>query len=263
MNNFNQYKNTLSKLKFYVYALCEVNGNTRIPFYIGKGKGSRCLTHITDALSGVDENLSSEDSKNKKFETIRDLDKNNRLGIDILCHGLESEMAFTVETTCIDLVGMEGLTNKVKGKTTSKDEEILRQGRLTLEEAASIYSQQDTTISAKHAGLAFILNKLYRFNMSELELFEATRGVWRNPPHKDESLRYAYAIYNNIIKEVYKIHSWIPAGTQQYFTRNVAHASGRWEFVGRKADEEIRRLYVGKTINRDRSYGTPFVKVGV
>ncbi|MEX9948615.1 hypothetical protein AB7X11_08875 [Providencia alcalifaciens] len=259
MNDFSQYKNTLSKLKFYVYALCEVRGNTRIPFYIGKGTGSRCLKHITDAFADLDV---LEENDNKKFELIRELSKENLLGIDILCHGLDSETAFMVETTCIDLKGLEGLTNKIKGKTTSKDEEVLKLGRLTIEEAASIYSQQDTEVSTEHAGLAFILNKLYRFNMSELELFEATRGVWHNPPRKDQSLKYAYAIYNDIVKEVYEIHSWVEAGTQQYFTRNINKGSGRWEFIGRKASDDIRKLYVGKRIDKDRSYGTPFVKVG-
>ena len=114
----------------------------------------------------------------------------------------------------------------------------------------------------KHQGIGFILNKLYRFNMSELELFEATRGVWHNPPRKNQDIKYAYATYNNIIKEVYEIHSWVEAGTQQYFTRNVTQGSGRWEFIGRKASDEIRSLYVGKSIKRDRNFAQPFFKVG-
>ncbi len=59
------------------------------------------------------------------------------------------------------------------------------------------------------------------------------------------------------------MHGWVKAGTQQYFTRdNIKRDSDRWEFIGRKADDSVRKLYVGKVINRDRSYGTPFVKVG-
>ena len=259
MTDFNQYKNTLSSLKFYVYALCEVTGTTRIPFYIGKGTGSRCLTHIKDALAS-DKPSREEDQKLKR---IYELHKENLLGIDILCHGLDSDTAFMVETTCIDLYGLEGLTNKINGKSTSNDIDILKQGRLTLEETASLYSQEVMNVSdIKHQGIGFILNKLYRFNMSELELFEATRGVWHNPPRKNQDIKYAYATYNNIIKEVYEIHSWVEAGTQQYFTRNVTQGSGRWEFIGRKASDEIRSLYVGKSIKRDRNFAQPFFKVG-
>ncbi len=40
MKEFNKYKNILNEIDYYVYALCEVNGTRRIPFYIGKGKNS-------------------------------------------------------------------------------------------------------------------------------------------------------------------------------------------------------------------------------
>lgn len=82
------------------------------------------------------------------------------------------------------------------------------------------------------------------------------------PPRKNQDIKYAYATYNNIIKEVYEIHSWVEAGTQQYFTRNVTQGSGRWEFIGRKASDEMRSLYVGKSIKRDRNFAQPFFKVG-
>ena len=76
---------------------------------------------------------------------------------------------------------------------------------------------------------------------------------------------YAYATFKGVVKEVYEIHSWVPAGTQEYFTRNLTPerlAKARWEFVGRKAPEKIRSLYVGNIIERKRSYGDPFIKVG-
>ena len=50
--------------------------------------------------------------------------------------------------------------------------------------------------------------------------------------------------------------SFKAAGTQEYFTRNLTPerlAKARWEFVGRKAPEKIRSLYVGNIIERKRS----------
>ncbi|EMD0831192.1 hypothetical protein VP018_003064 [Morganella morganii] len=260
MKDFSKYKKTLNQLDYYVYALCEIKENLRIPFYIGKGKNSRCLTHISDAMSEVADN--AEDISNEKLKRIKELYEEDRLGIDILCHGLNSETAFMVETTCIDLIGIKGLTNKINGKKSPGNDIYKTQGRLTIEEAASWYSGEPTEVSKEDKGLVFILNKLYRFDMTEQELFEATRGVWHNPPRNDESLKYAYAVYNNIVKEVYEIHGWIKAGTQEYFTRKIGRDSDRWEFIGRKAEQSIRDKYVGKIINYDRSYGTPFVKVG-
>ena len=38
--------------------------------------------------------------------------------------------------------------------------------------------------------------------------------------------------------------------------------NARWEFVGKKASNKVRELYVGKILERKRSYGDPFVLVG-
>ena len=84
----------------------------------------------------------------------------------------------------------------------------------------------------------------------------------------DDSLgdsKYAYATFKGVVKEVYEIHSWVPAGTQEYFTRELDPErlpTCKWEFVGRKAPEEIRKLYVGKIIKKERSYGSSFIPVG-
>jgi uncharacterized protein len=99
-----------------------------------------------------------------------------------------------------------------------------------------------------------------------MELYEFTRGTWARVP-RDPSLKYAYATYNCIVKEVYEIRCWLPAGTQQNFfsERKLGdlRLKNRYEFVGVIAPNEIRSRYKGKLIKLDRSYGTPFQKVGV
>jgi hypothetical protein len=118
-------------------------------------------------------------------------------------------------------------------------------------------------VEEAHSGLAFLLNTTFKEGMTELELFEITRGVWHNVP-RDESLKFAYAMHNDIVQEVYEIKDWVKAGTQEYQTRNFEgrDISKRWEFIGQKANAEIRNKYVGKSIVKNRSYGCPFVKVG-
>jgi hypothetical protein len=246
MKDFNYFKKTLSKIDGYIYALCEIKGDKRIPFYIGKGKGDRCLQHLK-------EDLSSE--KAKKINLLLDSDS---LGIDIIRHGIKDETVLKlIEATCIDLIGVGDLTNIIRGHGTEM-------GRMTLEEIDSIVSRNLVVVNKEHSGLAFLLNDTYKSGMSALSLFESTRGVWSNPPKNDSSIKYAYATYNGIVKEVYEIYEWVKAGTQLYFTRTFEDRdiSKRWEFIGHFADDEIRKMYNGKLIEKERSYGSPFVKVG-
>lgn len=244
--DFNIYKASLSSVKHYVYALCEIDGDKRIPFYIGEGSNSRCLDHL------------KEKGSSEKITKIQSLLSSGHLGIDILRHGLESKsISKVIEATCIDLLGVGELTNKVKGSGTAM-------GRITIEELHNLKSGELVDISSEHSGLAFLLNSTYKSGMSELKLYEATRGDWFNLP-RDETIKYAYATYGGLIKEVYEIHGWVPAGTQQCFSFAPEERSleNRWEFIGRKATDEVRKLYIGKVINKTRSYGSPFVKVGM
>ena len=246
MKRFQKFKSVLNEIGYYVYALCELDGERRVPFYIGKGKGERCLQH----LSPTDED--------EKGSRVLQLISENRLGIDILRHGIKTDKdAKLIEATCIDLLGVGNLTNKVRGSG-------VEMGRVSLEEIYSLRSGKTVNIKPQHAGVAFLLNSTYKSGMSELALFEATRGIWRNV-RRDESIKYAYATYGGLIKEVYEIHGWVKAGTQQYFERTFEDidVSNRWEFIGKKAPDEVREKYIGKILKRERSFGSPFVYVGL
>lgn len=245
MQDFNHYKESLRTLEHYVYALCEVNGDIRTPFYIGKGENLRCLTHLNETKNAP------------KNQLIKKLLENNKLGIDILRHGIKTDKAAKlIEATCIDLLGIGELSNKVRGSGSDM-------GRATIEEIHNLKSGEFVKIDAEHQGLAFLLNNTFKSGMSEIELFEATRGVWSKVP-RDPSVRYAYATYGGLIKEVYEVSGWVKANTQQYFTRSFEDRdiSKRWEFIGKLASPEIRSRYKGKVVDKERSYGNPFVKVG-
>lgn len=244
MKGLSKYKKSLDLAGYYVYAFYDTDDASRKPFYIGKGKSGRCLDHLKHP----------DDSP--KSERIKALLARNKLGIDILRHGMDESTAKLVEATCIDLLGVGELTNKVRGSSSMM-------GRITLDELQHLLLQEETEIAPEHAGLAFLLNSTYKSGMSPLELYEATRGIWANVP-KDEKLKFAYATYGGLIMEVYEIQCWVKAGSQQYFTRdlNLTDETRRSEFVGRIAAKEVRDLYVGKLIKKSRSHGSPFVKVG-
>ena len=243
----NNAKKLFSQLKYYVYALSAVDnlGNCT-PFYIGKGVRDRCLQHL-------------EEQGTKKAARIKGVRETGDFTIEILRHGLDEKTAKIVEAACIDLLNVGDLENKVRGSGVNL-------GRMLLEELYYLYSAEAIDILPKHSGLLFMLNKTFRSGMSDDELYEMTRGIWANIP-RDDSIKFAYASYHGIIKEVYQINKWHPAGTTNYSFRNFndrpeKSLSKRFEFTGKLASEDIRKKYKGKLVKYPRSYGTPFVRVG-
>ena len=84
--------------------------------------------------------------------------------------------------------------------------------------------------------------------MSPVELYDATRGMWVLGPKRDQ-VKYAFAVYEGVIKEVYEVKAWFPAGST-FMTRDSAHdpKKTRWEFVGTIAEPAIRDKYIHKTV---------------
>ena len=237
-----------NKLKSYVYAYCEIDKeNRRIPIYIGKGKGARCLAHL--------KNLSTKtDLKSKKILELKDKKK---LGIDIIAYNLNDETSFIVESACIDLMGIENLTNIVKGKGNNIK-------RTPIEELQNIILDKPIEIQDKDKGVGILINRDFKPNFGDLETFEITRGIWaKNCVGIAKNSKYAFALYHGVVKEIYEIHSWVKAGTQEYFTRklNIEIMKNRYEFIGKIADDNIRKKYKGKLIKKNRSYGNPFIKL--
>ena len=221
-------KKVFSQLGSYVYALCEIkDDSSKEVFYIGKGSGQRVLNTLIPK------------GNKEKFNKISYLQKRNRLVIDILSYNLSPEEALKIESACIDLIGLNRITNIVKGHHAQ---------RISLNELVSKVINEEKEIDKKHSGLAFVIN-YFKQEFSPIELYEYTRGFWYNPP-TDQNIKYAYATNNRIIKEVYEISHWVKAGTQPNFVRKIEgkSLSKKKEFIGKIADEDIRRLYVGEII---------------
>lgn len=98
------------------------------------------------------------------------------------------------------------------------------------------------------AVVAININQTYRHTLSEDELYDATRGIWRLNPDRAARANYVFAVYRGEIIEVYVPERWLPAKTTPYHHRSTAgwKLEGRFEFVGRKASEAVRQKYVGK-----------------
>lgn len=89
----------------------------------------------------------------------------------------------------------------------------------------------------------------YRPGMSALELYEATRGVWRVGSRRND-VRIALSVVGGEVIEAYEVDGWVPAGSTPYTTRTNSDVriAGRWEFVGRVAEGRSRSRFVGDDV---------------
>jgi len=217
-------------LGIYVYLLSDPRSDK--PFYVGKGKGKRILHHL------------KEEGKNQKAQIIEDLQKNNlKPKMEILAHRLPNEeCAFRIETAVIDLIGVEALSNRMKGHKSNTF------GKASIDQLISHYAARPVII--REPSVLIRINMLYKFDMSDEETYHITRGVWRMGIRR-ESVHYAFAVYEGVIKGVYEIEQWFPAGTTEYPNHPTfgKDSPGRWEFTGGKAKKGIWKKYVNKSAN--------------
>ena len=206
------------RLGYYVYLYVDPRSNR--PFYVGKGCGERVLSHLT------------ADGESRKVQVLSELRAAGlEPRLEILAHGLaDEETALRIEAAVIDLVGLGELTNEVRGWRS------IQLGRVSLSELVLYYAARPVEVT--DPALLIRINRLYRHGMTEDELYEATRGVWKLGRRRSTA------------PEVYEIHGWHPAGTTPYKTRihrNVQR-EGRCEFTGCKADQLVRARYVGSSV---------------
>lgn len=206
------------KIGYYVYVLKDPR-NSEI-FYIGKGKGNRVFQHVACALETEDDC--------DKLNLIREiLNEGKNIEYYILRHGLTEDEAIIIESACIDLIGLEKLTNKIKGYH-SWDE-----GLKSIDEIIQYY---DAKVIEKFDEPCVIINinRKYKRFMPENDLYNATRSAWKLGPKKNKA-KYVIASYRGLVREVYKINSWNQVGD-------------RWEFAGEVAEKEIRDKYLNQSL---------------
>jgi hypothetical protein len=235
-----------ARLRYYVYAY--VDPRTDEIFYVGKGCGRRVLAHLDDAR---------ECEKTRRIAKLRDAGLEPHL--DIIAHGMvDEETALRVEAALIDVLRLsQPLTNRVRGFRS------LQFGRAPLQELEILYAARHISIS--EPAILIRINQLYRPGMRADALYEATRGIWKvGAGGRRDIARYAFAVYQGVVREVFEIQSWHRAGTTPYSTRlpKDVTAPNRWEFLGRVA-EKLGRRYRGGSVERHfrRGAQTPFTYV--
>lgn len=217
------------RLGYYVYLY--VDPRTGKPFYVGKGRGGRALAH-----------LMSSAGESRKAQILAELEREGKQPrIDILAHALPSEeTALRIEAAVIDLLGLDQLSNLVSGQG-------IQFGRISLEELTFYYAAKP--IDIVDPVLLIRIKRLYRHDMPPEDLYDATRGIWKLGSRR-AGARYALAVFEAVVREVFEIGAWHPAGTTtaQSAVHRPPFPSDRWEFTGQPASEPVRSRYRGGSV---------------
>lgn len=233
-------------LRYYVYALRDPR-NGRV-FYVGKGIGDRINAHAREA--GKD-----PESERAKLRTINEIEASGaQVDLLFLRTGIDDEAtAFVVEQAVIDTFAADGqpLTNLVRGLHSGS------QGLATL-----------ATVVARHRAepcppieLPIIMVKIqkgWRPDSSEHEIFEQTRGHWRIAPWVRDRAQYCLGVAHGIVRGAYRVDSWFPSKMPWDEGRN------RWGFEGTDAPElahvvgtQVRDVFGGRVMYRRYLGGYP------
>ncbi|WP_081712062.1 hypothetical protein [Halomonas sp. PBN3] len=94
------------------------------------------------------------------------------------------------------------------------------------------------------------ISRSWHEGITDEELYEVTRGVWRIGKRR-ERVELALAVAGGVVREVYRVLSWHPAGSTPYHARPHSDVSidGRWEFVGEVAGPHERHRYKGMDVS--------------
>ena len=217
------------KLKHYVYVYVDPRDGS--VFYVGKGQNNRALAHA-DGTRQTPHDKVIRELKERGQEPV----------VEILVHGLDTNQeALAVEMAAIDLLGLDQLTNRVHGHHKSK------RGRMTLDQIKCMYEGKKATI--KDAAMLIRVAVGFRYGMTALEKYDLTRAAWVANGVRRDRAKYALAVYDGVVQEVYAITHWLPSGStflEKYPKGNKR--DDRWEFVGTVAEEDVRRRYLNHSV---------------
>ena len=218
--------NTTKHLGHYVYALVDPRDDSI--FYVGKASANnRAFDHLR---------LDKGPAAKKKNELIREIRRAQlEPAVEILRYGLKlAKDCFEVEAAIIDVLGLEHLTNEVRGHGIDR-------GRQTASEVERLHGSKPIALETVNDPLMFFfINKSYSPTKSEAELYDSVRQFWyrvglstRTPSPIDNSLPYpvALAVVDSVVVRAYSVCAWFRAGST--YSSRVPVASGTdWEFVG-------------------------------
>lgn len=228
------------KIGAYVYALIDPRDGK--PFYIGKGNCNRLFAHVEDASISTTESA--------KYCKIREIESSGNTVVHIVIrHGLTDNSALAVESALIDFCNFNDikLTNIVLGHGSTFF------GLMTTDEILRKYNSEPLYSIGTDCVLINI-NKTYKRGKGTLSYYEATKESWVIKKSRLKDLKFALAEFRGFVVEVFEIHEWYQVEVQGV---HGGKPRTRWGFNGKVAQDDIRALYLNKSITKAKGAAFP------
>lgn len=242
---------TQQKLKSYVYMLLDPQDDK--PFYVGKGIDNRVFNHLACALADTD-------TSTAKYDKIREIiQRDEAVKHVIVRHGLTENEAFQIEASLIDTLTYCGLllSNIVGGHNS------IEKGLRTSEEIIRLYNAQPLDEIGVDCVLINI-NKTYERGNGTNPIYQATKETWFKIGDMLDR-KYVLSEYKGLIVEVFEVvGKWYSKHRPKNKTIGkddkgkkiqIKIDSVGYGFDGRLAPEEIRALYLNKSIAHKKIRG--------
>jgi hypothetical protein len=234
---------TRQKLKYYVYMLLDPNSNR--PFYVGKGIDNRVFNHLDCALTDLD-------ATTAKYDKIREIIQNVKSVKHVIVrHGLTEDESFQIEASLIDSLTYCGimLSNLVSGHNS------IEKGLMTSEEIKRLYNAQPLNSIGENC-IVININKKYQRGKGGQSIYQATKETWTIKKSRLNQLKYVLSEYRGLIVEVFEVDEWYEK-ERGYLPTSKKYGQTKigYGFNGHQASDEIRNLYLNKSIAHTKKRG--------
>jgi len=228
---------SMEKLRYYVYTLVDPRNNE--VFYVGKGVGNRVFAHKGDSTF----------NDTKKIQRINEIEEEGYEVVrNIVNFELSESEALSAEGTLINYIGIENLTNIVKGHNTFWS--------YSVEEFEHNHAAERVDID--DPVMVIRINRRWHRDISTEELYDITRFYWRAAEYSAKKVKYVLGVYRGLVKCIYVPTVWKKAtkGTwdpnEKYTLENDVK---RIYFEGHIPEDKVLKKYLNKDIKNHLTKG--------
>ena len=237
---------TIESLKYYVYML--LDPTTDEPFYVGKGKENRVFDHLRLALKDGKENCKYDEIKRiiNSGHTVKHL---------IVRHGLNEKTAIEIEASLIDTFKYIPKFKSFISGNKQVGIKSIEKGIMTTDDIKRLYNAKPLK-KLKNDCIIININTSYKRVSGEDTIYKATKETWGIKKERLKDINYVLSEYKGLIVEVFKVNKWYPK--QREYNKNAKKYGKTYTgygFEGEVAKDEIRDLYINKTIKDAKKRG--------